>query len=227
MDGEIMEEQGSPNLPNPLTKNQVDAVRFQITKPGYAFEQVESFIEKTRNTLEFLEKEMKQDKLALAEAQDEIELLTERTQTLSATLEIFKVKGDAVVSEDGDYLTENKVSQQKKLAEENTHLKEQLLAAQNDANAGWEAEAELRKYIEVQLLPWLNKNKETIVQNSANVIAEEPLIELEEVAPLLSEEDLSPGDISYEEELSHEPHIEESNDPKPLLSSDDESDWFH
>jgi hypothetical protein len=225
IDGEIMEEQGSPNLPNPLTKNQVDAVRFQITKPGYAFEQVESFIEKTRQTLEFLEKEMKKDKLALAEAQDEIELLTERTQTLSATLEIFKVKGDAVVAEDGDYLTENKVNQQKKIAEENAYLKEQLIAAQNDANAGWEAEAELRKYIEVQLLPWLNKNKEAIVQNSTNV--DSAIDEGEDSIPLLSEEDLSPNDILYEEELSHEPHIKESNNPKPLLSSDNESDWFN
>lgn len=222
-----MEEQGSPNLPNPITKNQVDAVRFQITKPGYSFEQVESFIEKTRQTLEFLEKEMKKDKLALAEAQDEIELMEERTQTLSATLEIFKVKGDAVVSDDGGYLTEKKVSQQKKTEEENANLKERLIAAQNDANAGWEAEAELRKYIEVQLLPWLNANKEAIVQNSTDKDSGGEHLDNEEPTPLLGEMDLSPNDISYEEELSHEVHIEESNNPKPRLSSDNESDWFN
>jgi hypothetical protein len=251
-----MEENNSPNLPNPLTKSQVDAVRFQVTKPGYSFEQVEAFIEKTKNTLEFLEKEMKKDKLALAEAEDEIELLTERAQTLSATLEIFKVKGDAVVSDSGEFVTENSLRQTKKLEQENLYLKEQLIAAQEDANAGWQAEAELRKYIEEQLLPWLNENKETIVKNVTEKESEKikTLLNDEElsVVPSLgndldstgtdlsgswvlgveaefegeSEELLSPNDIGYEEILEHDEHVAVSETPKPMLSSEDSDEWF-
>lgn len=266
-----MEEKNIPNLPNPLTKNQVDAVRFQVTKPGYSFEQVEAFIEKTKTTLEFLEYEMKKDKLALAEAEDEIELLSDRAQTLSATLEIFKVKGDALVSESGEFLTESAVAKNNKLAEENEYLKQQLLLAQEDANAGWQAEAELRKYIEEQLLPWLNENKEAIVQNvaaqeqeSATVIAEEeietvpagynvepdltnakaetqtPAVDAEEdeiwseadTAPDSEHPDgdpnleLSPEDILYEDEMDYEEHVIQEEQHKPLLSSEDENDWF-
>jgi hypothetical protein len=250
-----MEENNSPNLPNPLTKSQVDAVRFQVTKPGYSFEQVEAFIEKTKNTLEFLEKEMKRDKLALAESEDEIELLTERAQTLSATLEIFKVKGDAVVSDSGEFVTENSLKQTQKLEQENLHLKEQLIAAQEDANAGWQAEAELRKYIEEQLLPWLNENKETIVKNVTEKEAQEEatafLDDTEEPISVNnnvdsvendlsdswslgvegefegeSEELLSPNDIGYEEILEHDEHILMLEAPKPRLSSEDSDEWF-
>ncbi len=246
-----MEENGSPNLPNPLTKSQVDAVRFQVTKPGYSFEQVEAFIDKTRNTLEFLEKEMKKDKLALAESEDEIELLTERAQTLSATLEIFKVKGDAVISDSGEFVTENSLKQTQKLEQENLYLKQQLMAAQEDANAGWQAEAELRKYIEEQLLPWLNENKEAIVKNVSEKEADSVLNnsgqkDITEEAPLEdealieswsfgdetiesaagAEEFLSPSDIGYEEVLEHEEHVSIAQESKPRLSSDDSDEWF-
>lgn len=182
-----MDEQNKPNLPNPLTVSQIEAVRFQITKPGYSFEQVEAFIDKAKQTLQFIELEMRKDKLALAEGQDEVELLTERSQTLSATLEIFKVKGDAVVSADGEYLTESKVNSSR-LVEENKHLKEQLRIAQEDANSGWEAEADLRSYIEQNLLPWLEQHKEAIV--SAEGLSNRATKGEEDIIPLIPGEEL-------------------------------------
>lgn len=234
-----MEDSNLPNLPNPLTKNQVEAVRFQVTKPGYSFEQVESFIDKTKATLEFLEREMRKDKLALAEAEDEIELLTERAQTLSATLEIFKVKGDAVVSASGDFVTENTVAKNNQLETENEYLKNQIISAQEDANAGWQAEAELRKYIEEQLLPWLDANKEAIVKNSS--IQESPISadskknnekhswadeDIESSDETQGKFVLAPEDISYDEELSHDEHVPIADTAKPLLSSSDSEEWF-
>jgi cell division septum initiation protein DivIVA len=202
--------------PSPLTKAQIDTVRFQVTKPGYAFAQVEAFVEKVRSTLEFLEKEMKKDKIALAESQDEIELLTERAQTLSATLEIFKVKGDAIVNPDGEYLTESQVQKAQKLEEENKYLREQLRISQEDANAGWEAEAELRKYIETELLPWLNKNKEDIVNNIDS-----------EKAALTEDADIADvSSITFDEDLEHAEHIQIDSENTPTISSDNEFDWF-
>jgi hypothetical protein len=236
-----MDEQKSPNLPNPLTLAQMEAVRFQITKPGYSFEQVEAFINKAKQTLKFIQMEMRKDKLALAEGQDEIELLSERSQTLSATLEIFKVKGDAIVSADGEYLTESKVKSTK-LFEENSNLKEQLQLAQEDANAGWEAEAELRKYIEQNLLPWLEQHKEAIVSSEELKLkdgeenkASDPNTAKEEDEESNypdekgSEEhvgDVSPTNIIYEEEITYVQHVETSSDSNPLLGSEQESDWF-
>lgn len=219
-----MENTPDNTTPNPLTKEQVDAVRFQVAKPGYAFPQVEAFIEKVKSTLTFLEKEMAKDKIALAEAQDEIELLSERSETLNATLEIFRVKGDALVNADGEYVTESQTNNTQKLIEENNYLKEQLRIAQEDANAGWEAEAELRKYIEVQLLPWLEKNKNTIVANLDNDKEEAKIEEKQE--PLLgSEEDNTPDSefLLEEEEPETVVEIDEIEEEAPIESSSEAS----
>lgn len=210
-----MENASDNATPSPLTKAQVEAVRFQVTKPGYAFPQVEAFIEKTKSTLEFLESEMKKDKIALAEAQDEIELLTERALTLNATLEIFRVKGDAIVNPEGEYVTESQVGKTRKLEEENAYLREQLRIAQEDANSGWEAEAELRKYIEEQLLPWLEKNKNNIVSNINS--------QQEESIPLVEDDVFN---ISFDEELERPEHVQITEEKRPTISSDDENDWF-
>ena len=158
---------------------------------------------------------MKKDKIALAEAQDEIELLTERALTLNATLEIFRVKGDAIVNSEGEYVTESQVGRTRKLEEENAYLREQLRIAQEDANAGWEAEAELRKYIEEQLLPWLEKNKNNIVSNINS--------QQEESIPLVEDDVFS---ISFDEELEHPEHVQITEEKRPTISSDDENDWF-
>lgn len=214
LEGGALDNQQNNATPNPLTKAQIDAVRFQVTKPGYAFAQVEAFVEKVRSTLDFLEKEMKKDKIALAEAQDEIELLTERAQTLGATLEIFKVKGDAVVDASGEYLTESQLAKTRKVEEENEYLKKQLRVSQEDANAGWEAEAELRKYIENELLPWLNKNKEDIVNKIDNAEIKD------------KKESLDVASIPFDEEIEHAEHVEIDSYDTPSIGSDNESDWF-
>jgi hypothetical protein len=214
-----MDEQNIPNLPNPLTTLQIEAVRFQITKPGYSFEQVESFIDKVKHTLQFLESEMRKDKLALAEGQDEIELLTERSQIMGATLEIFKVKGDAVVSSDGEYVTESKVNASR-LLEENTHLKEQLRISQEDANSGWEAEADLRRYIEENLLPWLEKHKDAIVgTDSVSSDAVEPETE---VIPLIPDEELYPATEAISPSVELETPSEEQAEAPTGEGLDDE-----
>lgn len=142
-----------------LTADKVRAVRFHPAKPGYEFRQVETFVDQVTETLLFLEAQLFQAQVDSHEKQEEIYDLQERVSMLTATIEVFRATGDPVTAADGSYLTESKaVEQSAELAAvtaERDSLVAQLAAAREDADRGWAAEAELRRYMDETLAPWL------------------------------------------------------------------------
>lgn len=116
-----------------LTANKVNAVRFHPTKPGYAFQQVEAFVEQVTETLKYLEQKMHSDQVALHDLQEDIDYLQERNLTLQATIEVFRAKGDPVSAPDGSYLTESGVQNSQAMAD----LTAQLNAALAERDAAY------------------------------------------------------------------------------------------
>lgn len=88
-----------------LTSDKVAAVRFHPSRPGYAFNQVETFVGQVKDTLTYLEAVAHQRELELHEAREEVQDLTDKTQNLQRTIEVFRAQGDPVRNEDGSYVT--------------------------------------------------------------------------------------------------------------------------
>lgn len=135
-----------------LSASKVEAVRFHPAKPGYAYDQVETFVDAVIRTLRYLEQRMYQDDLALHEAEQENELLNEQIATLKATIEVFRANGDPVGSADGGFVTASSLDDSG-LRAERDELAAALEAAQTEV-------AELRAYIDEQLAPWIAEQEE-------------------------------------------------------------------
>lgn len=169
----------SANPSHILTADQVAAVRFYTTRPGYSFEQVEIFVDQVKESLTALENTIYQKELALHEAKEDQGELQDRIATLAATIEVFRAKGDPVVRSDGTYLTESqRISESdvehlraaneeasarlEAAAQENLQLRQSIEALQaalkeqeGRAAEAEEAEAELREYIDNALAQWI------------------------------------------------------------------------
>lgn len=175
-----------------LTGEKVSAVRFQNSKPGYDFRQVETFVDQVVRSLAYFESAHHENSLILHAANEEIDELRAQVTDLRATIEVFRAKGDPMVDAQGDYVTastlaatspdseylrqqladangklEYALSEIDRLSTENTHLHS---AASNDAVPGadsgaferlqaqvdeaWEAEAELRAWVDDNMANW-------------------------------------------------------------------------
>jgi cell division septum initiation protein DivIVA len=202
-----------------LTADQVAAVRFYTTRPGYSFEQVEIFVDQVKESLATLESMIYQKDLALHEAKEDQGELQDRISTLAATIEVFRAKGDPVVRADGTYLTESQRASesdlqalqsvkdelaaqlenarreasvlQEALAETKSALSEQEARAQEAEDA----EAELRDYVENTLANWM-------AQRAAQ----------QQVHP-----DPPPAPTSVEAQDGLVPYSQEHDSPGPIL----------
>jgi len=169
---------------NLLTVDKVQAVRFYREKEGYAYKQVETFTEQVRITLQYLENEKFEKDTKLHENAEEINDLQERVQTLQATIEVFRVSGDPVTNKDGSYLTLSQVPSESENPLKDTeieNLKTRIVqlglekeTAIEDAKTAWQEEANLRKYLEEDLLPWVKSREELFANSKVN----EPIINL-------------------------------------------------
>ena len=188
---------GVEEVPAPafvLTADRVRAVRFHPAKPGYQYAQVETFVDQVADTLRYLEARLYQAERVDHERQEDILDLQERVTTLTATIEVFRASGDPVAAADGSYLTESSAqAQSEQLVEARVELEQlraEVAAAREDAERGWAAEAELRRYLDETLAPWL----------AAQVQAEAPTPDVAEVAVLPEEpsegQDVAPDTVS-------------------------------
>ena len=169
---------------NLLTVDKVQAVRFYREKEGYAYKQVETFTEQVKITLQYLENEKFEKDTKLHENAEEINDLQERVQTLQATIEVFRVSGDPVTNKDGSYLTLSQVPSESENPLKDTEiesLKTRIVqlglekeTAIEDAKTAWQEEANLRKYLEEDLLPWVKSREELFANSKVN----EPIINL-------------------------------------------------
>ena len=142
-----------------LTPDKVAAVRFQQDRPGYAFPQVEAFVEQTQETLAYWESKDHQNQLELHELDEQLRDSMEHRELLQATIEVFKTKGDPLLNADGSYMTESQVGGSDgdlvfNLREENARLKKELSKSLKDAKDAWESEGILREYLEKELMPF-------------------------------------------------------------------------
>lgn len=161
-----------------LRAEQVAAVRFHTQKSGYAFAQVETFVDQVEHTLTALEHAMYERDLIIHEQREEVADLQDRNATLAATIEVFRAKGDPMVASDGSYVTESTAGQHQQSADMSAQLQQweqaysgleahanslqatiqqlqaqlaSAIAERDEANA---AEAELRAYVETTLAEW-------------------------------------------------------------------------
>lgn len=140
-----------------ITSAQAKNVRFTTKKNGYAYDQVETFVDQVINTLSFVEKKMLEDHELLVEAKQEIRSQEDTIANLKATIEVFRARGDVLTNRDGSFATASSTASEiTRLKAEIEQLKTQLAAAKEDADAGWAAEAELSEYIQKELKPWLD-----------------------------------------------------------------------
>lgn len=153
-----------------LTPDKIEAVRFQQDKPGYAFAQVDVFIEQVNETLVYYEETKHEDKLQIHELEESLADSLERQGILQQTIGVFKVKGDPLVSQDGSYLTEsqtagsNELNQKiKLLAEEKIVLQNKLTLSEKDAQEAWLAYDGIRDHIEKTLEPFIREKLELLV----------------------------------------------------------------
>lgn len=170
----------TPNVLQPpsllLTSAKVAAVRFHSSKRGgYEYTQVETFVDQVTESLNFYEAQLYQAQLDVHSRQDEIYDLQETISRLKATIEVFRAKGDPVTNADGSYLTESQVGSEmdvsvfeeeiRELKKANAALSIELSKSRADADQGWEAEAEMRRYVDEELQPWaaeINAKAETL-----------------------------------------------------------------
>lgn len=141
-----------------LSADIVAAVRFQESRPGYNYGQVETFVEQVKDSIAFYQARLSAADLELTERSEEVFDLQETISRLKATIEVFRAKGDPVVAADGSYVTESQLDtsgEAAALRQERDALTAELAAAREDADRGWAAEGELREYIESVLAPWL------------------------------------------------------------------------
>jgi DivIVA domain-containing protein len=141
-----------------LSADKVAAVRFHPAKPGYSYAQVEAFVEQVMETLRYLELRMHKDDMTLHETRDEIQYLEEKVSTLQATIEVFRANGDPVIDDAGHFVTRSTEAITDELARarsENESLSARLEAATSEVDRAWGAEAELRRYLEEELTPWI------------------------------------------------------------------------
>jgi len=144
-----------------ITSQQAKNVRFTTKKNGYAYDQVETFVDQVVNTLSFVEQKMLDDHELLTEAKQEIRSQEETIANLKATIEVFRAKGDVLTNTDGSFATASSTAKEiAMLKKEIADLKEALAKSKEDADMGWAAEAELAKWVEEELKPWLEANKD-------------------------------------------------------------------
>jgi DivIVA domain-containing protein len=145
------------NNVGPITSHQAKNVRFTKKKNGYAYDQVETFLDQVVATLEFVESKMLEDHSLLEEAKNEIKSQEETIANLKATIEVFRARGEVLTNADGSFATSSSTaSELARLKAEKAELEDMLKVAQQDADAGWAAESELREYVEKTLKPWLD-----------------------------------------------------------------------
>lgn len=186
-----------------LSASKVEAVRFHPAKPGYAYDQVETFVDAVTRTLRYLEQRMYQDDLAIHEANTENELLEEQISTLKATIEVFRANGDPVGAADGGFATASSVEDPALRAERDS-LAAALAASQAEV-------ADLRSYIDQQLAPWIAEQAEEDEESEeqpAEELAAKPIetteVEAEVETPAL-EEAASDLEESLETEAAEAP----------------------
>jgi len=122
-----------------LTPQHVHNVRFHTAKPGYAFTQVEAFVQQVADTLQALEAEAATSDAVLREAHEELAHLREQVIDLQNTIEVFRAKGDVLVGADGTYVTESQLADVAALTAERDTL---LSQAQEWADAYQALEAQ-------------------------------------------------------------------------------------
>ena len=166
-----------------LTPDKIEAVRFQEDKPGYAFAQVDVFIEQVNETLVYYEDKSHEAKLQIHELEESLADSLERQGILQQTIGVFKVKGDPLVSQDGSYLTEsqtagsNELNQKiKLLTEEKITLQSKLTLSEKDAQEAWLAYDGIRDHIEKTLEPFIREKLELLA------VAEQKLTGLQDQA---------------------------------------------
>jgi DivIVA domain-containing protein len=173
-----------------LSSDKVQAVRFHQAKPGYVFTQVETFVDQVMKTLDYLEKQIHASQVTIHEKQEEIYDLQETISTLKATIEVFRANGDPLRSADGSFVTESQLvdpTEFEALRADRDRLAAELVQAREDADRGWEAETELRRYVEETLQPWVD----AVQAQHAAAAASAPQTISEPVAPL--QVDLQPA----------------------------------
>lgn len=199
-----------------LSASKVEAVRFHPAKPGYAYDQVETFVDAVIRTLRYLENRMYQDDLAIHEAENENQLLDEQISTLKATIEVFRANGDPVGTTDGGFATASSVEDPALRAERDS-LAAALAASQAEV-------ADLRKYIDEQLAPWIaeqssdnaeDESEEVAVSATTETVIEELVEEAEEPQPSVGE--------PVEDEVSTEEAIEEVVEEAPVEQADEKA----
>lgn len=144
-----------------LSASKVEAVRFHPAKPGYAYDQVETFVDAVTRTLRYLEHRMYEDDLAIHDAQEENNLLNEQISTLKATIEVFRANGDPVATADGGFATASSVEDPALRAERDS-LAAALAASQAEV-------LDLRTYIDEQLAPWIAEQSEESAEDEPAV----------------------------------------------------------
>lgn len=150
------QNRGNVQVVHVLTADQVAAVRFHATRPGYSYDEVEAFVEQVKGTLGALEQALYEKDVALHEAREFEDELQDRISTLTATIEVFRAKGDPVVRSDGSYVTESQVSAQRADAEMTIRIQEleaelrRVHAAIAGANSGKDAAEARAKELETE-----------------------------------------------------------------------------
>lgn len=122
----------------PLTAAHIDAVRFNTAKPGYAFAQVEEFVQQVSDTLRRIEQDVHAKDTALHDAHEDIRHLQQQVGELQTTIEVFRAKGDPLVDEEGNYVRESAVAELNTVARECEELRERLTQLESDI-AQWDA----------------------------------------------------------------------------------------
>lgn len=183
-----------------LTSQQVQSVRFLARNKGYDYRQVEEFVARVNTSIEFYQDALKTIEASYHELAEDSAYKDEKITQLKSTIEVFRAKGDPMVSNSGEYVTESVIRESdmyQRLVNENTELKTALAALQDQLH---EAQSAL-----------------TAVEVSDDVV--EPMLAVEEhvAVPEIEDEDTSVPEIIVDSLDSSEPQVE-SVSPNSLLA---------
>jgi len=201
-----------------LTTSKVEAVRFNTGRNGYAYRQVEHFVGQVKNTLAHLEALSHQQASDIYQLREENDDLHERIQTLQATIEVFRAKGDPLTGTDGSYITESKnesAAEIQTLRAELEATKASLAQALSEAQTAWAAEEEMRTYVNETLLPWIAANapQQTQASEATETLDHDDV----EITETQAQPTPTPPVVEYDEEIVDQNHTVNSVSENPVV----------
>jgi cell division septum initiation protein DivIVA len=207
-----------------LSNKQIESVRFNVSRKGYSFSQVELFIDRATSTLTFYENALKTIEKAYHEQSEDLQYKEDQVSQMKATIEAFRTKVDPVVPVVELEITETQIMESdtyRLLHRDNISLQGELEFAMKSL---FDAREEIVVQSRLLVLATTAVDKPVIKSAATEIIIDDiqedirEVVEVEELTVFLDIEDPATDGVNIDEiDSSDEPAPASSETKKPSL----------